>query len=45
MLQSDDVAIFARVAIGWRPGARMAAILGMVMTGREGLDEIWEMRR
>ena len=44
IVQSEGVTIFARVAMGWRPGARMASLFGMELARTEAGDEIWEMR-
>ena len=43
--ETEAVEIRARVALGWRPGQRLAAALGFARTGEEFGFEIWTMGR
>lgn len=40
---AEGVEIFARVRVGWRPGARIARVLSMRRTGEEAGYEIWSL--
>lgn len=44
LAQDGPIEIRARIAPEWRPGARLAALLGMEKRGRELGMDLWERR-